>query len=124
MIESPEISTEDPLTYREFVAGHKLAARQSIPMLVFRLFARFFASTIAILLIFLAVVHLSNGHASTVLPVLPLIFMVLLVPSIIWISWRYSLRQLQWIKGQDPKVIFQVSSTSCGRELAGMGAIN
>ena len=64
MIENPEISIDYSLSYREFVAGQKLAVRQSVPILLFHILARYIALAVALLLVAMALINLFNGHAS------------------------------------------------------------
>ena len=121
MIENPEISIDYSLSYREFVAGQKLAVRQSIPILLFHILARYIALAVALLLVALALINLFNGYASTIPPIIPLIFLFFLMPSIIWISWRYSYKRLKLSPSQAPQMTFEADKTSFARQIHMMG---
>jgi hypothetical protein len=121
VIENPEISIDYSLSYREFVAGQKLAVRQSVPILLVHILARYIALAVALLLVAMALINLFNGHGSTVPPIIPLIFLFFLMPSTIWISWRYSYKRLKLTPSQPPQMTFQSDKNSFARQIHMMG---
>jgi hypothetical protein len=123
MIENPEIIFEYSLSYREFVAGHKLAARKSVVLFVVHLLGRFIAPFTTFLLVTMCLINWFSGHRATVGPILPLVFMFLFLSSILWISWRFSFSQLKSVRGQGPQMIFQADGTSFARQIQGMGEL-
>jgi ABC-type nickel/cobalt efflux system permease component RcnA len=123
MIEKPSITMEYSLSYSEFVAGHKLAVRQSIPLLAFHIFARYIASAVALVLIALAVINIASGHAETVPGILPIIVLVCIIPATIWVSWRIGFRRLKIDPAIDPHMTFQADGTSFARQIQKMGDV-
>jgi hypothetical protein len=121
MIENPEISIDYSLSYSEFIAGQKLAVRQSVFPLIIHILARFIAPTIVALLVLMCLVNFFGGHKSTIPPILPLIFLLSLMPSVIWISWRYSYNRLRLSSLQSPLMTFQADKTSFARHIHQMG---
>jgi hypothetical protein len=121
MIAEPEVSFDYTLSYRQFVAGHKLAARKSAVLFLVHLLGRFIAPTAAILVTLMCLVNWSTGHGSLVPPILPLFFLLFLLSMILPISWRFGFRRLQLSSRQDPKMTFQADRTSFARQVQGMG---
>ena len=123
MVDTPEISIDYSLTYREFVAGYKLAVRQSIPLLLFNVFARYIASGVVIVLVLMCLVNITGGHAQTVPPILPLILLISVIPASVWLGWRYSFRRLKINPKVDPEMTFQANESSFGRQIHKMGEL-
>jgi len=121
VIENPEISIDYTLGYREFVAGQKLGVKQSVFPLIIHALARFIAPTIVVVLVLMCLVNFFGGHKSTIPPILPLIFLFSLMPSIIWISRRYSYNQLKISRSQPPQMTFQADGISFARQIHKMG---
>jgi hypothetical protein len=121
MIENAEISFEYSLSYREFVAGHKLAARKSVVLFLVHLIGRLIAPFALFLLMAMCLVNWFGGHKEVIRPMMPLGLMLLFLSSLLWIAWRFSFNQLRSTHGQDPQMAFQADKTSYSRQIKGMG---
>ena len=120
-MDDPEISINYTLSYRDFVAGHKLASRQSIALFLFHFVARYVALIAAFLLCGMAAINVASGQWRLVPPILPIIFLLFLIPSIVWLSWRTSFKRLRLPSDQDPQMTFQADRNSFARRIHNMG---
>jgi hypothetical protein len=97
--------------------------RTSLALLFMRIFAVYIASGIGIVLVVMCLVNIAGGHAATVPPILPLLFLVLLLPTIMWISGWYGFRRLKLLPNEDPVMTFQANGASFSRRIDKMGEI-
>jgi hypothetical protein len=121
MIEHPQVSFNYSLSYRDFVAGQKLAAQKSVFLFVIHAVMRFIAPLAASILIAMCLINYFGGHQSLVRPILPTIFWLLFLSSILTVGWRFSFNQLRPSGGRNPQMTFQADETSFVREIHGMG---
>jgi hypothetical protein len=124
MIENAEISFDYSLSYREFVAGHKLAARKGVVLFIVHAIGRFVAPCAFFLLLAMCLINWFGGHREVVRPMLPLLFLLAFLSSLLWASWRFSFNQLKSVPGSDPQMTFQADKDSYSRQIHGMGDIN
>ena len=121
MIENAEISINYSMSYREFVAGHKLAARKSGVLFLVHLIGRFIAPLALFLLVAMCLINWFGGHKEVVRPMLPMVLLLMFLSSLLWASWRFSFNQLKSAHGQDPQMTFQADRVSYSRQIHGMG---
>ena len=121
MIEEAEISFEYSLSYREFVAGHKLAARKSVVLFLVHLIGRFIAPLALSILVGMCLINWFGGHKEVVRPMLPMVLLLTFLSSLLWVSWRFSFNQLKSAHKQDPQMTFQADRVSFSRQIHGMG---
>jgi ABC-type nickel/cobalt efflux system permease component RcnA len=124
MIENAEISFDYSLSYREFVAGHKLAARKSVVLFLVHLIGRLIAPCALLLLVAMCLINLFGGHKEVVRPMLPIVFLLIFLSGLLWVGWRFSFNQLKATHGQDPQMTFQADKDSFSRQIHGMGDLN
>jgi len=123
MIDNPEIAIDYSLTYKDFVAGHKLATRQNIPLLLVHIIARYIASTLAFLAFVLIIFSFLDGQRQAIRNIVPLFILLSLMPVIISWGWRIAFNRLRLNKSQLPQMTFKATSQEFSRQIHGMGEL-
>jgi DNA-binding helix-hairpin-helix protein with protein kinase domain len=123
LLANPEISLEYSLTFRDFATANKLGVRQHFFIFLIHIIARYVATTLAFLLFSLIIITFFHGPRATIPSMLPLPFLLLLMPAAIWIGWWTSYKRYKQKPSVDPQMRFQADRTSFVREVQGMGEL-